>query len=62
MMKHLLGPSSALGTEGESVGTRPCNARLHDMTEVEAGNIAYGMIQVYLSIRSPRQNSDDVTP
>jgi hypothetical protein len=60
-MKHLfLGPSSALGAEGESVGACPCNARLHNMTEVEAENIAYGVIQVCLQIHSPRQNSDDV--
>jgi hypothetical protein len=61
VMKHLfLGPSSALGAEGESVGACPCNARLHNMTEVEAENIAYGVIQVCLQIHSPRQNSDDV--
>ncbi|KAJ8586637.1 hypothetical protein M405DRAFT_935269 [Rhizopogon salebrosus TDB-379] len=53
VMKHLfLGPSSALGAEGESVGTRPCNARLHNMTEVEAENIAYGVIQSRFAIAS----------
>jgi hypothetical protein len=61
VMKHLfLGLSSALGAEGESVGMRPCNARLHNMTEVEAENIAYGVIQLCLPIRSPWQNSDDI--
>lgn len=46
-MKHLFtGPSTALSADGESIGTRPCNARLHNMTTVEAENIAYGVIQV----------------
>lgn len=50
-MRHLFtGPSSALCADSESVGTRPCNARLHNMMEVEAENIAYGVIQVRLSI------------
>jgi hypothetical protein len=62
VMKHLfLRPSSALGAESESVGTDPCDARLHNMTGVEAENIAYGVIRVCLPMRSPRQNSDDVT-
>jgi hypothetical protein len=49
-MRHLfMGPSSALCADSESVGTRPCNARLHNMMEVEAENIAYGVIQVCLT-------------
>jgi len=49
-MRHLFtGPSSALCADNESVGTRPCNAHLHNMMEVEAENIAYGVIQVRLT-------------
>ncbi|KAG1788721.1 uncharacterized protein HD556DRAFT_1447573 [Suillus plorans] len=53
VMRHLFtGPSSALCTDSESVGTRPCNARLHNMMEVEAENIAYGVIQSRFTIGS----------
>jgi hypothetical protein len=57
-MKHLFtGPSMALSADGNSVGTRPCNAHLHNMTAVEAENIAYGVIQVCLSVPSDFQHS-----
>lgn len=36
------GPSAALG--GESRGTRPCNAILHDMTSVEAEHVTYSCV------------------
>ncbi|KAG2367260.1 hypothetical protein BDR07DRAFT_1606178 [Suillus spraguei] len=53
VIRHLFtGPSSALCTDSESVGTRPCNARLHNMMEVEAENIAYGVIQSRFAIGS----------
>ncbi|KAG1905245.1 uncharacterized protein F5891DRAFT_1183191 [Suillus fuscotomentosus] len=43
VMRHIFtGPSSDLCADSESVGTCPCNARLHNMMEVEAENIAYG--------------------
>ncbi|KAG2068098.1 hypothetical protein BDR04DRAFT_937178, partial [Suillus decipiens] len=53
VMRHLFtGPSSALCADNKSVGTRPCNVCLHNMMEVEAENIAYGVIQSCFAIGS----------
>ncbi|KAG1744746.1 hypothetical protein EDB19DRAFT_1960348 [Suillus lakei] len=63
VMKHLFtGPSTALSADGESVGTRPCNACLHNMTTVEAENIAYSVIQSRFAIGSlDKWREDDGT-
>jgi len=48
VLKHIFtSPSSALSS-GVSNGTRPCNAKIHGMSEVEAEHIAYAAVQVIL--------------
>ncbi|KAG2370349.1 hypothetical protein BDR07DRAFT_1476354 [Suillus spraguei] len=60
VMKHIFtGPSSALCADSESVGTHPCNVHLHNMMEVEAENIAYGVIQSHFAIGSCNKWKED---
>ncbi|KAG2144820.1 hypothetical protein BD769DRAFT_1347572, partial [Suillus cothurnatus] len=48
--KHIFtSPSSALSA-GASNGTRPCNAKIHGMSVVEAEHIAYAAVQVRFSL------------
>lgn len=50
--KHIFtSPSSALSA-GASNGTRPCNAKIHGMSVVEAEHIAYAAVQACFGISS----------
>jgi hypothetical protein len=46
--KHIFtGPSSAMQTKPGGNNTRPCNAKIHSMTQFTGRHIAYAVVQVH---------------
>ncbi|KAG0692728.1 hypothetical protein DFH29DRAFT_785821, partial [Suillus ampliporus] len=60
VFRHIFkGPSSALVKDGEAVTTRSGNAKLHNMTQVDAEHIAYTFVQArIISSRDKWQATD----